>query len=60
MLYRVIGEGLAAIFMVLLEKDDTGIMTVKINQDFLKHWELSEEDLWRLPNRFAVAFNTPG
>ncbi len=52
--YRVIGEDLAAIFMVLLEKDDTGIMTVKINQDFLKHWELSEEELWTLANK-----NTP-
>ena len=52
--YRVIGEDLAAVFVVLVEKDNTGIMTVKINQDFLTYWELSEEELWILANK-----NTP-
>lgn len=52
--YRVIGEDLAAVFVVLVEKDDTGIMTVKINQDFLTYWELSEEELWTLASK-----NTP-
>lgn len=49
--YRIIGEDLAAVFAVLMEKNDTGIMTVKISRDFLRQWEMSEEELWRLANK---------
>ncbi len=52
--HRIIGEDLAAVFAVLTEKDDTGIMTVKISRDFLRQWEMSEEELWTLANK-----NTP-
>lgn len=52
--HRIIGEDLAVVFAVLMEKDDTGIMTMKISRDFLRPWEMSEEELWILANK-----NTP-
>ena len=57
--YRVIGEDLAAVFAVLWEKDDTGIMTIKIKQEHMRYWQIDEDTLWEwagrnTPRRFPV------
>lgn len=52
--HRIIGEDLAVVFSVLLEKNNQAMMSAKISHDCLKHWGMKEEELWELADK-----NTP-
>ena len=52
--YRIIGEDLAVVCALLLEKGSSGVMTVKINREHVKLWGMNEEELWSL-----AEINTP-
>ena len=52
--YRIIGEDLAAVFVLLLGNNHSGMTTVKMNKEHLKLWGMDEEELWEMANA-----NTP-
>lgn len=52
--HRIIGEDLAVIFSVLLEKNNQAMMSTKISWNFVNHWGIKEEELWELADK-----NTP-
>lgn len=52
--HRIVGEDLAVVFALLWEKDSFGMMTIKVKDEYMHFWGISEEELWNL-----ATINTP-